>query len=65
MEVLLVLRLCCNCTYGNNCAAVACLETSTVVFLYFYYHHHHRRHHPHRFIKVELFVRCFIDVGYQ
>lgn len=27
MEVLLVLRLCCNCTYGNNSAAVVCLET--------------------------------------
>lgn len=27
MEVLLVLRLCCNCTYGNNSAAGVCLET--------------------------------------
>lgn len=27
MEVLLVLRLCCNCTYGNNSAALVCLET--------------------------------------
>lgn len=58
MEVLLVLRLCCNCTYGNNSAAVACLETWTVVFLYFYHHHH-------TFITVELFVRSLIDVGYQ
>lgn len=24
MEVLLVLRLCCNCTYGNDCMIASC-----------------------------------------
>lgn len=42
MEVLLVLRLCCNCTYGNNSAAAVCLETLLCSFTSALYRHHHR-----------------------